>query len=47
MRMTLGAEAVDREVTVQKEESEVVLLPEADNPTYCEVMTMPCALLKL
>lgn len=37
VRVRLGAEDVEREVVVQKEESEVVLLPEADNPTYCEV----------
>lgn len=37
VRVRLGAEDVEREVVVQKEESEVVLLPEVDNPTYCEV----------
>ncbi|KAK8381998.1 hypothetical protein O3P69_015177 [Scylla paramamosain] len=37
VRLTLRMEDVDREVAIKKQESELVLIPETDNPTYCEV----------
>lgn len=40
VRMTMGSEEVEREVMIKKQESEVVLIPETDNPTYCEVILM-------
>ncbi|MPC59572.1 PHD and RING finger domain-containing protein 1 [Portunus trituberculatus] len=37
VRLTLQTEKVDREIPIKKQESELVLISETDNPTYCEV----------
>lgn len=44
--MTMGSEEVEQEIVIKKQESELVLIPETDNPTYCEVMIMLSLLLE-